>query len=59
MEEDDEEDVEVISQRFSIDSDDEYNNENTMWSCQVSSGKGYSIVVFISQYLDCLGVFIT
>ena len=30
MEEDDEEDVEVISQTFSVDSDDEYNNENTM-----------------------------
>ena len=30
MEEDDEEDVEVISQTFSVDSDDEYDNENTM-----------------------------
>ena len=30
MEEDDEEDVEVISQTFSADSDDKYNNENTM-----------------------------
>ena len=30
MEEDDEEDVEVISQTFSVDSDDEYNNEDTM-----------------------------
>ena len=30
MEEDEEEDVEVISQTFSVDSDDEYDNENTM-----------------------------
>ena len=30
MEKDDKEDVEVISQTFSVDSDDEYNNENTM-----------------------------
>ena len=30
MEEDDEEYVEVISQTFSVHSDDEYNNEYTM-----------------------------